>query len=105
MRFSERLKELRTKKGYSQHKLAKESGVPQTSINFYESDKRQPTVDVLIKLCKYFNVSSDYLIGLVDEPFGDISPELKKRLTKLETLESENYSLKEKIQKAIKELY
>ncbi len=100
MRFSDRLKELRINRGYSQHQLAKESGVPQTSINFYESDKRQPTVDVLIKFARFFNVSSDYLIGLVDEPLGDIPSELKQRLAQLEALESENYTLKEKIKKA-----
>lgn len=100
MRFNERLKQLRKNANLSQHQLAKEAGVPQTSINFYESGKRQPTIDVLVKFSQYFHVSADYLLGLVDEPQGDISPELKEKISKLEALEAENTELQNKIKKA-----
>ena len=34
----------------------------------YEYGKREPNNDTLIKLCNYFNVSADYLLGLSDDP-------------------------------------
>ena len=34
----------------------------------YEYGDREPNFDKVIKLCNYFNVSADYLLGLSDDP-------------------------------------
>lgn len=65
-KFAERLKELRQEKNLTQTELAKETGLSQTGIGKWESNKRTPSIDVVIILCNYFKVSSDYLIGLED---------------------------------------
>ena len=65
-KFAERLKELRLEKGLSQDKLAKEIGITHTAIGLWELDKRCPNILALIKLAKFFNVSTDYLLGLSD---------------------------------------
>ena len=65
-KFPERLKELRLEKNFSQDKLSEETGISQAIISLYEKGQRSPTIDIIIILCHYFNVSSDYLIGLVD---------------------------------------
>ncbi len=41
-----------------------------TSVGYqrYEYGTRKPTSDIIIKLCNYFNVSADYLLGLSDDP-------------------------------------
>ncbi len=65
-KLSKRLKELRQEKGLSQSQLAKEIQVNQTTIGKWEACKRSITVEYIIALCNYFNVSADYLIGLVD---------------------------------------
>ena len=36
------------------------------TISKYEANAQSPTIDMVIVLCKFFNVSADYLIGLVD---------------------------------------
>ena len=63
-KFSERFKELRTKKGYSQEKLGKAVGFTQAAIANIESGERGVSVDKLIELAQFFNVSLEYLLGL-----------------------------------------
>ena len=62
--FSERLKELRTEKGLSALKLGKALGVTDSTIIRWENEKISPTIDNLYNIAKYFNVTTDYLLGL-----------------------------------------
>lgn len=64
--FIERLKELRTEKGLSQAQLAKETGLGKTAICYWEIGKRVPSATAIITLAKYFNVTTDYLLGVGD---------------------------------------
>ena len=61
-----RLSELRKARGITQQRVAVDLGMEQTSISAYEAGKYLPTVDALVKLADYFNVSTDYLLGLTD---------------------------------------
>lgn len=65
--FRERLKSLRTDKGIGQNLLAKELDLSNASINYWETGKQEPCAEAIFKLAQYFDVSSDYLLGLVDE--------------------------------------
>ena len=61
--FSNKLKELRkSKHGLTQEMVAKQIGIAKTTYSAYEQGKRQPDFDILKKLAKYFNVTTDYLI-------------------------------------------
>ena len=64
--FGERLKELRTEEGYSLSDLSKKVGIPQSSLSRWENGKADIVSFNLIKLAKYFKVSTDYLLGLED---------------------------------------
>ncbi|MBQ8405621.1 MAG: helix-turn-helix transcriptional regulator [Clostridia bacterium] len=66
MKFSERLKELRTERGLSQMELAKQTGLSQSAIAKWKKDKTDPTSANLIVLSQFFNESVDYLLGLTD---------------------------------------
>lgn len=59
--FSKRLKELRG--NMSQEQLAKKLGVSRGSISFYENGDRTPDILFLDSVSKYFEVSTDYLLG------------------------------------------
>lgn len=61
--FSKRVKELRDKEGLSMEQLAGKLGVTKSRINMWENNGTIPRMDVLIKLAKYFDVSTDYLLG------------------------------------------
>ncbi|MCL2061405.1 MAG: helix-turn-helix domain-containing protein [Firmicutes bacterium] len=59
-----RIKELREEKGLSQTKLAAELGLNQRTVSNYETGSLEPNIQTIKKLCEYFGVSADYLLGL-----------------------------------------
>ena len=71
--FSERLKTLRKRDNISQNALAKTLGITRASVNAWEMGISYPNAQSLILLAKYFNVSVDYLLGIDDRKFLDIS--------------------------------
>lgn len=66
MVFGKRLKELRTAKQLSQMELSIKTGISQSAIAKWELDKTEPTASALITLARFFNESTDYLLGLDD---------------------------------------
>lgn len=66
MNFSDRLKYLRNAKipTITQKDLANAIGVTQRKISFMETGTTEPSLKDIMALCKYFNVSADYLLGL-----------------------------------------
>lgn len=67
MKFSENLRNLRIEKKLTYEDLAKEIGYSKAIIGFWENAQKQPTMDALIRLADFFNVSIDYLVGREDE--------------------------------------
>jgi len=59
-----RLKELREEKGLTQVQLAKELGFSQNTISQYESGVTEPNIQTIKKICKFFNVTAGYLLGI-----------------------------------------
>ena len=64
--FNERLRSLREDNNLTQIKLANFLFVDQRSISFYEIGKYEPNLETLKRIALFFNVSSDYLLGLTD---------------------------------------
>jgi len=64
----ERLKILRLERNLLQKDVAEGCGIAIRSIKYYEASERELSSSVIIKLCLYFNVSADYLLGLSNEP-------------------------------------
>ncbi len=64
--FGERLKELRIESKLSQEALSKAAGYSQPAIARWESNIQIPNIEVAIVFAKFFNVSADYLLGLMD---------------------------------------
>lgn len=67
-KFSERLKVLREYKNINQTTLGKHLGFGATAISSYENGRNEPSMDTLIRIAKYFDVSVDYLLGVEDSP-------------------------------------
>lgn len=63
MKVGHVISKLRYDKGYTQEELAEKIGVTKGTIGMYETDKRQPKYDILIKLADIFNVTTDYLLS------------------------------------------
>ena len=50
------------------YRVAKETGISQGLMNEYKSGKKLPTLQNLLKIADYLNVSVDYLLGRTDNP-------------------------------------
>lgn len=64
--MKDRLKLLRKQKAVSQKTVAEAIGVTLSAYSNYEQGIREPNLQILINLCKYYEVSADYLLGLDD---------------------------------------
>ena len=60
------IKELRLEEGISQRELGNRLNVCNQTVSFWESGQREPDLDTLLKIAKYFQVSTDYLLGNED---------------------------------------
>ena len=61
-----RIKELREENGLTQQAVADYLNVKHNTYSQYENGKRQLSVDVLIKLAKFYKVTTDYILELED---------------------------------------
>ena len=66
MEFKDRLKELRKYNNLSQMQLSLKTGLSQSAIAKWELGKTEPTASAIIVLAKFFNETTDYLLGLED---------------------------------------
>ena len=62
--IGKQLKTLRKEKNISQAELAKYLGVTTSIVGMYETDVRNPSFDILLKIAKYFCVTTDYVLGI-----------------------------------------
>lgn len=102
MDFSERLKQLRLNKGWSQRDLAKRLGLTNVAVSMYERGERQPDYAMLELICDTFNVSIDYILGKDDVTMYYLKPEQSELLMKLYA-DEELYTLVEKVLNGSKE--
>ena len=66
MKFGNILKKIRQDNNMTQEELAKKINTSRSNIANYENNKNMPSIDILNKLSKLFNVSTDYLLGKSD---------------------------------------
>lgn len=82
-----RIKQLREKRGLIQEILAAGLGITQQMLSKYERDVTLIKVDILKKIATYFNVTTDYLLGV-----SDVKRDLQRQMKMNETLD-EYYDL------------
>jgi len=66
MEFKDRLKELRVSKNLSQMQLANLLKISQSAIAKWELRKTEPTASAIIAVAKFFNETTDYILGIED---------------------------------------
>ena len=66
--FPQRLKIARDMRGLDQSALAEKSGLPPSSISHFETGSRKPSFENLRRLANALEVTTDYLLGRVDDP-------------------------------------
>ena len=64
MELGDILAELREDRGLTQLDLSKQLHISNSSISAYENGSRLPSIDIIVCLAKFFDVTTDYLFGL-----------------------------------------
>ena len=64
--LSQRLKQCRKEKGFTQGQVAIYCDITEKTYQNYELNTREPKLDILIRIANLFDVSIDYLVGRTD---------------------------------------
>ena len=67
IQFGQRLSQLRHEKRLKQEELAAQFYISKSSISTYERGGREPTYKLLVKFARFFNVTTDYLLGVSNQ--------------------------------------
>lgn len=82
--IGERLAEIRKDYGDKQTDLAQKLNVAVSTIRSWEQEKSAPSHEMLIRICRLYRVSSDYLLGLSDIDPAYVQRQRLENFTKLE---------------------
>ena len=67
MNYRERLKSLREDNDYTQTEIGRLINKSQQGYNHIETGRAELKIEDLVKLCEFYDLSADYLIGITDE--------------------------------------
>lgn len=70
MNYRQRIKNVREDRDLTQAQIGKILNKSQQGYNHIETGRAELKIDDLVLLCKYYNLSADYLIGLTDKPIS-----------------------------------
>lgn len=87
LNIGQRITQLRKQQNLSQEELAKKANVSRTIVGNYERNANTPSIEVLIKLARIFNVSVDYIVG--EGEISSLNKELLKRIEDIQKLDEE----------------
>lgn len=86
-----RIKELRTKKNYTQSKLSSLLGVSRSAVSMWEIGSSEPDTETISKMAELFGVSTDYLLGREEKPPEKTSDDLSNKIMELFNLLDEKH--------------
>jgi transcriptional regulator with XRE-family HTH domain len=78
--LGERIKYLRELQGLSQKDLSQKTNLTVVQLSRYETNHRKPDPDALGRLVDVLGTSADYLIGITQKPFLDLTKNLDKTI-------------------------
>ena len=92
--FDEIIKELRLSRGLNQVEFAKELHVTKQCVSNWENGNIIPSVEMIVKIAKFFSVSTDYLLGLDNRKFLETTGLTDKQITHIQQIIETNYPQK-----------
>jgi transcriptional regulator with XRE-family HTH domain len=87
LNIGDKIIQLRKQNGLSQSDLAKKIGASRTIVGNYERNSNTPSIEMVIKIAKVFDVSLDYLIG--EGQLSTYDKDVLKRIEDIEHLDQE----------------
>lgn len=79
-----RIRELREDKDLRQSDVSQITGIDQRTLSNYETGKTNPDSFAIIKLAEFFEVSTDYLLGVADYNYYN-SQQILKEISDIQT--------------------
>lgn len=70
MDYRARIRGVREDRDYTQAQIGKILNKSQQGYNHIEAGRAELKIEDLVRLCSFYNLSADYLIGLIDEPIS-----------------------------------
>ncbi|GGE48636.1 hypothetical protein GCM10011391_29330 [Pullulanibacillus camelliae] len=77
--LGERIRHLRGRQNLSQKQLASQLNISNVQLSRYESGDRTPDPEVIARIARFFDVSTDYLLGLQDQLHNASSNKVKEQ--------------------------
>ena len=71
--LNENIKRLRLARGLNQVEFAKAMGVSKQCVSNWENDNVMPSIEMLIKIADFFNITTDYILGRNERPYIDVT--------------------------------
>ena len=71
--LNENIKKLRLARGLNQVEFAKILGVSKQCVSNWENDNVMPSIEMLIKIADFFNVTTDYILGRNERTYIDVT--------------------------------
>ncbi|MEH7114538.1 helix-turn-helix transcriptional regulator [Neobacillus niacini] len=104
--FGQRLKEVRSKYGYNMQYVSERIGVARSTYAGYETQERFPPIEVLARIADVLHTSTDYLIGVTDDPEPkELTRNVDEYLTSVSKLNWNGIPLSNDDIKPIKDLF
>lgn len=73
--FADILSELRRERNLSQRRVAGDLGISQALLSHYENGLREPRLEFVARVCDYYDVSADYMLGRRERDLGSDAAE------------------------------
>ena len=71
--LNENIKRLRLARGLNQVEFARAMGVSKQCVSNWENDNVMPSIEMLVKIADFFNVTTDYVLGRNEKTYIDVS--------------------------------
>lgn len=84
--FGEMIHNLRKSRNLSQVDVAKALGVSKQTVSNWENDNILPSIDMLIKVARFFSVSTDYLLELDSRNYLEVSGLTQEQLSHIQMI-------------------
>ena len=84
--FGKNIRDLRISHGMNQVEFGKVLNVTKQSVSNWENGNILPSIDMLIKIAESFSVSTDYLLGLSDKRYLDVTGLTDKQISNVQSL-------------------
>lgn len=87
--LNENIKRLRSARGLNQVEFAKILGVSKQCVSNWENDNVIPSIEMLVKIADYFNVTTDFILGRSEKAYLDVTGLTEQQLSHISLIISD----------------